>query len=151
MIDKFPILIFICHPRLLVGFGAGLGISGGPVFIAEIAPAGIKGLIGVLTQMGIVVGIMLTQAAGLRLATPHQWRFVLLISSVISFVHLLFAPIMVESPAFVRDLPQRDAIKSKLWGGARAFASGVVSKARFYVKLMPPRRFGGSSERSRRC
>src|ERR1700729_4057194 len=64
---------------------------------------------------------MLTQAVGLYLATPRQWRFVLLISSVISTAQYCFSPFIVEPPSYlgrtssVED--QRSAAR-KLWGSA---------------------------------
>lgn len=69
--------------------------------------------------MAIVVGIMLTQVAGLRLATPHQWRYVLLISAALSVTQIVLAPFMVESPAFIRDAAKRTAVAQKLWGSAK--------------------------------
>jgi hypothetical protein len=44
---------------------------------------------------------MLTQAMGLYLATPRRWRFVLLISSVISIAQIFLSPFIVESPSYL--------------------------------------------------
>ena len=83
-------------PSVLVGIGAGFGLCVGPIFLAEIAPSKIQGAVGVLTQFAIVIGIMITQAMGLQLATPHEWRIVLLFSAALSVVQLLLSTAIIE-------------------------------------------------------
>lgn len=102
----------------LVGIGAGLGLCVGPIFLSEIAPSKIQGAVGVLTQFAIVIGIMITQAMGLQLATPHDWRVVLLFSGVLSVGQLLLAPMIVESPTWLHRhglLQEKAAASRSLW------------------------------------
>ncbi|GLB35157.1 putative major facilitator superfamily, sugar transporter (TC 2.A.1.1) family protein [Lyophyllum shimeji] len=104
--------------RFLVGVGSGIGLCVGPIFLSEIAPPSISGNVGVLTQLGIVLGIMITQALGLRLATPTQWRMVLFFSFALSAVQLLASMFVVESPVWLGNwgrLDQKKAVTSKLW------------------------------------
>jgi MFS transporter, SP family, solute carrier family 2 (facilitated glucose transporter), member 3 len=122
--------------RTLVGIGAGFGLCVGPIFLSEIAPAKIQGAVGmssgpissimhmidtflgVLTQFAIVIGIMITQAMGLRLATPHEWRIVLVFSSALSIAQLLFSPAIVESPSWLHRrglLQEKAAASRRLW------------------------------------
>ena len=124
--------------RLLTGVSAGLGLCVGPIYISEIAPSKIKGsvgelvrgivcannvlilFVGVLTQFAIVIGIMITQAMGLRLATPRTWRIVLLISSGLALAQLLVGPFIVESPVWLNRhglLRDKDASARRLWQG----------------------------------
>jgi len=103
----------------LTGCGAGIGLCTGPVFLAEIAPSNIRGSVGtsyaftvilfssfpktgVLTQLGIVLGIMITQVLGLRMATPTLWRFVLLFSSAASIMQLSLSRLIVETPVWLK-------------------------------------------------
>ncbi|KAF8436896.1 general substrate transporter [Boletus edulis BED1] len=105
--------------RFLVGVAAGIGICVGPIYLSEIAPPQIKGSLGVLTQLAIVVGILVTQGIGFGLATPTQWRLVLLISAALSAVQYLLAPAIVESPAYlIRNglTAERKAALRSLWG-----------------------------------
>jgi MFS family permease len=104
--------------RFLTGCGAGIGLCTGPVFLAEIAPSNIRGSVGriynfhshnlphcpsgVLTQLAIVLGIMITQLLGLRMATPTLWRLVLLFSSVASVVQLCLSQFIVETPVWLK-------------------------------------------------
>jgi MFS transporter, SP family, solute carrier family 2 (facilitated glucose transporter), member 3 len=120
--------------RILVGVGAGFGLCVGPIFLSEIAPNKIQGAVGrlsallvyiilnstpgVLTQFAIVIGIMITQAMGLKLATPHEWRIVLLFSTALSLVQLLFGRVIVESPVWLHRrglLQEKAAASRKLW------------------------------------
>lgn len=74
---------------------------------------------GVLTQLGIVLGIMITQAIGLRFATPTQWRSVLFLSAAGSVAQFFLSGLVVESPAWLGGKGQvepRKAVARKLWG-----------------------------------
>ncbi|KAG0705332.1 general substrate transporter [Suillus ampliporus] len=105
--------------RFLVGLAAGLGICICPIYLSEIAPAKIKGSLGVLTQLAIVIGIMVTQGMGFYLATPRQWRLVLFISSGISIFQYFISPFVVESPSYLNRMGLVDQQKSairRLWG-----------------------------------
>jgi hypothetical protein len=68
---------------------------------------------------------MVTQAMGLYLATPRQWRFVLFISSAISVGQFCLSPFIVESPSylgaksFVED--QKSAAR-RLWGDTESLS-----------------------------
>ncbi|KAJ7871495.1 general substrate transporter [Mycena olivaceomarginata] len=105
--------------RLLVGVGSGIGLCVGPIYLSEIAPSKISGNVGVLTQLGIVLGIMITQAIGLRFATPTQWRSVLFLSAAGSVAQFFLSGLVVESPAWLGGKGQvepRKAVARKLWG-----------------------------------
>ncbi|PIL23734.1 MFS general substrate transporter [Ganoderma sinense ZZ0214-1] len=104
--------------RLLTGVAAGVGLCVGPIYIAEIAPSKIKGSVGVLTQFAIVIGIMITQAMGLKLATPTTWRLVLLFSAALSLAQLLLGTMIVESPVWLSrhgSVRDKDASARRLW------------------------------------
>ncbi|KAG8217379.1 general substrate transporter [Butyriboletus roseoflavus] len=105
--------------RFLVGFAAGIGICISPIYLSEIAPPEIKGSLGVLTQLAIVIGILVTQTMGFGLATPTQWRLVLFMSSALSASQFLLAPAIVESPAYLNRnglAAERKAVIRSLWG-----------------------------------
>jgi len=87
--------------RFLIGIGCGLGLCVGPIYLAEIAPSRISGTVGVFTQLALVLGVMVTQVAGIALATPSTWRFVFLISFILSVLQILFSPMIVESPTWL--------------------------------------------------
>lgn len=75
--------------------------------------------LGVFTQLSIVLGIMLTQVAGITLATPSTWRFVFFISFTISSLQFLLGSLIVESPTWLSNqslLEDRNRTVRKLWG-----------------------------------
>ncbi|KAJ3503651.1 hypothetical protein NLJ89_g8336 [Agrocybe chaxingu] len=94
-------LYFLLLGRVIIGLGNGLSLCVGPIFLAEIAPSSISGSIGVLTQLAIVFGIMITQFIGINLATPALWRFVFFISFCLAALQAFSASVVVESPAFL--------------------------------------------------
>ena len=75
--------------------------------------------LGVLTQLAIVFGIMLTQVAGITLATPSTWRFVFFVSFTISTLQFLLGSMIVESPTWLlnqrRPEDHKHAVR-RLWG-----------------------------------
>ena len=75
--------------------------------------------VGVLTQLSIVLGIMLTQVAGITLAAPTTWRFVFFISLMISALQFLLGSMIVESPTWLFNqsrLEDRKHAVRRLWG-----------------------------------
>ena len=75
-------------------------------------------ILGVFTQLALVLGIMLTQVAGIALATPSTWRFVFFISFILSVLQLLFSPMIVESPTWLFNQSRLEEHKhavSRLW------------------------------------
>ncbi|KAF9001960.1 general substrate transporter [Cyathus striatus] len=116
--------------RFLVGIGCGIGICVGPVYLAEIAPSKISGNVGVLTQLGIVLGIMFTQVAGLRFATPTEWRIVLFISCVLALIQILASTSAAESPAWLSSkghVDERRVVANLLWGAAASAPAACTS------------------------
>lgn len=112
--------------RTLTGVGAGIGLCVGPIFLYEIAPPKKRGSIGVLTQFATVIGIMVTQGIGLQLATPRQWRIVLLFSAALALAQLLFSPFMIESPTWLDRLGlllEKDKAARRIWNSAQVMRS----------------------------
>ncbi|KAK0197516.1 general substrate transporter [Armillaria mellea] len=104
--------------RLFVGVSAGLGLCVAPVYISEIAPAKIKGTLGVLTQLGIVLGIFVTQLLGLNLATPTTWRYVFGFSFAVAVSQVVLSGGVVESPRWLGARGRHDsetAAEARLW------------------------------------
>ena len=84
---------------------------------------------GVFTQFSIVVGIMLTQLIGFKLATPTAWRYVLLFSGLTAIAQFLISPAMVESPVWAirnGDPQSGKAYHQKLWKGADSHCKRVI-------------------------
>ncbi|KAJ3842779.1 general substrate transporter [Lentinula raphanica] len=111
--------------RFLTGIGSGIGICLAPLYIAEIAPKAIASTLGVLTQLGIVLGIFLTQLLGVYFSSPNAgpnaWRLVLFFSFAVALIQVLMTGFMVESPRYLRSKSLRAgeearAIERRIWG-----------------------------------
>lgn len=86
---------------------------------------------GVLTQLSIVIGIMLTQAFGLFFATPIHWRLVPFISCALSLAQIVLSPFVTETPAWLAQRGLSDQEKNvgrKLWGDSIADPAGDSSE-----------------------
>ena len=107
--------------RFIGGVGIGAASVAGPMYIAEVAPARLRGRLGSLQQLAIVLGIFaslmtdafLASAAGganqplwLRL---DAWRWMFLSALVPSLAYWLLAKPLPESPRFLvaRGQPDR--------------------------------------------
>ena len=60
-----------------------------------------RGHLGVLTQLAVVINIILTQVAGISLATSSTWRFVFFVSFMISALQFLLGSMIFESPTWL--------------------------------------------------
>ncbi|KAF9904478.1 hypothetical protein BX616_001279 [Lobosporangium transversale] len=98
--------------RFLIGIGCGNVTVIVPMYLAEVSPPELRGSLGVTNQLGIVVGILFSQALGLFLSTPTGWRVILLAGAVISFLQVLLLPFCVESPRYLA-LQPGGAMKAK--------------------------------------
>ncbi|TDL27218.1 general substrate transporter [Rickenella mellea] len=116
--------------RFIIGIAVGIGVCVAPVFIGEIAPATIKGSVGVLTQMSIVIGVLITQSLGIALASPFHWRFVTLFSFALALQQIIFSGLITESPAWLSanklELEARK-VAAGLWGTVPAFLPSKIS------------------------
>jgi MFS family permease len=86
--------------RLLSGVGAGASLVIVPLYIAEIAPPRERGMFGVMTQISINIGIVITQTLGYLLNKPGQWRTILAFGGVIAVVQGISLCFIPESPAW---------------------------------------------------
>ena len=91
--------------RIVGGVGVGLCSIASPMYITEIAPARLRGGLGVLYQLAIVVGAILSALVGWLLAKNladdvcWRWMFGSVIISVLPFIICLF--IVPKSPRWL--------------------------------------------------
>ncbi|KAI7831339.1 general substrate transporter [Gamsiella multidivaricata] len=87
--------------RFLIGVGCGAVTVIVPMYLAEVSPPELRGSLGVMNQLGIVVGIFFAQILGLYFSTPTGWRVILLTGAAISFLQIFLLPFCVESPRYL--------------------------------------------------
>jgi sugar porter (SP) family MFS transporter len=89
--------------RLLGGLAIGLASTLSPLYIAEISPARIRGLLVSVNQLAIVTGILLSYSVnyGLTGVGPSNWRWMFASAAVPSAFFLLALLSVPESPRWL--------------------------------------------------
>ncbi|MGF7233114.1 sugar porter family MFS transporter [Arachidicoccus sp.] len=117
--------------RFFAGAGVGMASMMSPMYIAEIAPAPIRGRMVAINQLTIVLGILITNLINymLRDAGVNAWRWMFGLGVVPSGLFLLGAYFLPESPRWLIEKKQEDkamAIFTKI--GSADYAKESVEK-----------------------
>ncbi|QGQ18552.1 sugar porter family MFS transporter [Cellulomonas sp. JZ18] len=116
--------------RFMAGLGIGIASVIAPAYIAEIAPARIRGRLGSLQQLAIVIGIFAALLSDelLARATPgagadasgelwfglEAWRWMFLVAVVPATVYGILALRIPESPRYLLSRGKRDEARAVL-------------------------------------
>ncbi|KAF5904687.1 solute carrier family 2, facilitated glucose transporter member 1-like [Clarias magur] len=89
--------------RLVVGLYSGLSTGFVPMYVGEIAPTALRGALGTLHQLGIVVGILMAQIFGLEsiMGNATLWPFLLSFTFIPALIQCALLPFCPESPRFL--------------------------------------------------
>ncbi|KAJ3175550.1 Solute carrier 2, facilitated glucose transporter member 3 [Irineochytrium annulatum] len=87
--------------RFVAGLGAGIGTVVVPLYISEISPVARRGSLGSLNQLSIVIGVLLSQVAGMFLSTREGWRILLALTIGPSILQIALIPFSVETPKWL--------------------------------------------------
>lgn len=84
---------------MIVGAGSGLV----PMYLTEIAPVNIRGAMGVLHQLALTIGILVSQLLGLRelLGSATLWPLLLAFSAVPFVLSCIVLPCYPDSPRWM--------------------------------------------------
>lgn len=96
-----PTAIVLVVGRIILGLAVGLASVIVPLYIAEISPPDIRGLLVALNQLMITVGILLSYVVGYAFASSENWRAMLLIAVVPAIALLVGMIFMPESPRWL--------------------------------------------------
>ncbi len=140
--------------RILAGVGIGIASVIAPAYIAEIAPAHIRGRLGSLQQMAIVLGIfvaLLSDAllAGVAGSAANEfwlgleaWRWMFIVGVIPSVIYAVLALRIPESPRYLvakGDLAQAAQVLHSV-EGARSPASVDAKVEEIRVSLLRERK-----------
>ncbi|XP_061842411.1 solute carrier family 2, facilitated glucose transporter member 11-like isoform X1 [Nerophis lumbriciformis] len=89
--------------RLIIGVNAGVGLIVQPLYLTEIAPTAIRGLLGMGTYVFLTGGILTGQVMGLKelLGREEYWPILLSTTAIPAIMQLLTLPWFPESPCFL--------------------------------------------------
>lgn len=96
-----PSLIVVMIARVVIGVSSGASTVLVPIYLGELAPPNLRGVIGTMTQFALVVGILFADIVGFALANATQWRYMFSLTSMIAFFQLLLTPFLLESPRWL--------------------------------------------------
>ncbi len=107
--------------RTLVGLAVGADSAIATAYIAEYAPKGRRGTLGILQQWMITIGILVAYIIAIIIFSiwPHQaysvdWRVILGLGAVPALIGLLFRVRMPESPRWLMEQGRWDRLQSVL-------------------------------------
>ncbi|XP_023697383.2 solute carrier family 2, facilitated glucose transporter member 1a [Paramormyrops kingsleyae] len=103
--------------RFVVGLFSGLCTGFVPMYVGEISPTSLRGALGTLHQLGIVIGILLAQVFGLEalMGNMTMWPFLLGFTFIPAVVQCALLPLCPESPRYLLiNLNQETRAKSVL-------------------------------------
>lgn len=113
--DAFRVFVFF---RILGGIGIGMASNLSPMYIAEVAPANLRGRLVSLNQMTIVIGILAAQMSNYFLAEPvspdvigesfcnswnvqYGWRWMFWVMGIPALAFLVAGIFLPESPRWL--------------------------------------------------
>ncbi|XP_029437858.1 solute carrier family 2, facilitated glucose transporter member 4 isoform X1 [Rhinatrema bivittatum] len=89
--------------RFIIGAYSGLASGLVPMYVGEISPTNLRGALGTLHQLGIVIGILVAQVFGLDsiLGTAELWPVLLGLTVAPSLLQIVLLPLCPESPRYL--------------------------------------------------
>jgi SP family arabinose:H+ symporter-like MFS transporter len=89
--------------RFLGGLAVGAVSLLSPMYVSEVSPPSIRGRLGAMYQMSIVVGILTSYSINylLRNTGPNNWRWMFLTGILPSVIFLVFVLLAPESPRYL--------------------------------------------------
>ncbi|XP_012518001.1 PREDICTED: solute carrier family 2, facilitated glucose transporter member 7 [Propithecus coquereli] len=93
--------LIICS-RVVLGVCAGISYSALPMYLGELAPKNLRGTLGTMTEVFVIVGVFLAQIFSLHaiLGNPTGWPVLLALTGVPALIQLLTLPFFPESPRY---------------------------------------------------
>lgn len=106
-----PSYVLIIIGRFLLGAYSGLVSGLVPMYVGEIAPTHLRGALGTLHQLAVVIGILGAQVLGLGalLGTARRWPLLLGLGLCPAALQALLLPRCPESPRFLLGRERRGA------------------------------------------
>uniref|UniRef100_A0A8D0EGB0 Solute carrier family 2 member 2 n=1 Tax=Salvator merianae TaxID=96440 RepID=A0A8D0EGB0_SALMN len=98
-----PSHVLIIIGRALTGLHCGLTSGLAPMYVGEISPVALRGALGSLHQLAVVIGILISQVLGLQvlLGKDSTWPFLLSLSGLAAILQTLLLFLCPESPRYL--------------------------------------------------
>ena len=96
-LDMFSIIV----ARFIIGFASGFSSVLVPIYLGELAPPTLRGMLGTLTQFALVIGILVSDVLAFSFATESLWRVLFALTPLACIMQLILAPFLLESPRWL--------------------------------------------------
>lgn len=99
--SKIPALLYI--GRFIIGINCGITIGLASMYLTEIAPRDVRGIIGACHQLAATIGIVIGNIVTLDslLNKPELWSIAQALTAIPAFIGLCLLPLCPESPRFL--------------------------------------------------
>ncbi|KAM9859068.1 solute carrier family 2, facilitated glucose transporter member 1 [Aulostomus maculatus] len=89
--------------RFVVGLYSGLSTGFVPMYVGEVSPTSLRGALGTLHQLGIVLGILIAQVFGMEsiMGSSELWPLLLGFIFIPAVFQCILLPLCPESPRFL--------------------------------------------------
>ncbi|XP_070695145.1 solute carrier family 2, facilitated glucose transporter member 1a [Pempheris klunzingeri] len=89
--------------RFIVGLYSGLSTGFVPLYIEEISPTSLRGALGTLHQLGVVIGILMAQIFGIEsiMGNASLWPLLLGFTLLPAVLQCVLLPLCPESPRYL--------------------------------------------------
>ncbi|XP_064408953.1 solute carrier family 2, facilitated glucose transporter member 4 isoform X2 [Latimeria chalumnae] len=89
--------------RFIIGAYSGMASGLVPMYVGEISPTALRGALGTLHQLAIVIGILIAQIFGLDtiLGTEELWPLLLGLTVIPTILQAILLPFCPESPRYL--------------------------------------------------
>ncbi|CAD6197531.1 unnamed protein product [Caenorhabditis auriculariae] len=98
-VGVYPMIVL---GRLLIGFNCGLSSGLVPMYLTEVSPINLRGMLGSLHQLLVTIAILVSQVLGLPslLGTNERWPLIFAFTIVPAILQLITLPMCPESPKY---------------------------------------------------
>jgi MFS transporter, SP family, solute carrier family 2 (facilitated glucose transporter), member 3 len=96
-----PDMFTIVLARFIVGFASGFSSVLVPIYLGEMAPPTLRGMLGTVTQFALVTGILASDVLAFSFATEGKWRILFAVTPLLAMIQLILAPFLLESPRWL--------------------------------------------------
>jgi sugar porter (SP) family MFS transporter len=107
-------LVWLDVSRFFLGVTIGVSIVTAPIFVAEIAPAAVRGGLIVMYQVATVSGIVIAYFVDFALAGSGSWRVMLALSAIPSLAVLAILAKLPDTPRWYLMKGRRDEARETL-------------------------------------
>ncbi|KAL7533628.1 hypothetical protein ACHAXR_005359 [Thalassiosira sp. AJA248-18] len=96
-----PNLVIVIIARLVIGVASGATSVLVPVYLGELAPPNLRGVLGTMTQFALVIGILFADVVGFPFGNDTEWRYMFILISAVGVCPLLLKSFLLESPRWL--------------------------------------------------